>query len=116
MKAFGATIAMTLVFSAGAACADDHRTGITYFGAGDWSCATWLATPESEAIGNLWITGYWSGRNVAEVDTAKPEDVGQSTDARGVVGEVKKLCQANPSAKLLIAADEVYLRFLKEGL
>lgn len=77
---------------------------------GDQSCATWLSSSSERNSGNWWIWGFWSGRN-AQASTK----VGGSTDANGIIGEVKLYCEGAPSATLVYATTQVFLRFKAEG-
>ena len=78
---------------------------------GTQSCAAWLATPASEAEGRWWLAGFWSGRNMQNGANGR---VGSSTDSEGVLGEIKRICQAEPSLQLLTAAARVYVTMDKE--
>lgn len=72
---------------------------------GGESCAASQQSADTIRDENIWIEGYWSGRN-AETGSL----VGSTTDALGVIGEVKLLCAANPSMIVLEAVDRVYTR------
>jgi hypothetical protein len=41
-----------------------------------------------------WALGYWSGLNAGT-----KINVGQSTDAQGMIGEIDLVCSANPSTR-----------------
>ena len=73
---------------------------------GTQSCAAWLATPTSETEGRWWIAGYWSGRNM---QNAARGQVGSSTDSEGIIGEIRRMCLAEPSLLLINAAARVYV-------
>jgi len=73
---------------------------------GTQSCAAWLATPESEAEGIWWIAGFWSGRNMQNGPNGR---VGSSSDSEGIIGEIKRVCQAEPSLLLINVAGRVYV-------
>jgi len=74
-------------------------------------CATWLASPGNQAAGNEWILGYWTGQNVRNV---RDHEVGRSTDANGILNEVKTLCDATPNERLASAAGRVYVNFERD--
>lgn len=95
------------VFAMGAA---EPAQASSYIWGGEQSCATWLSTDAQRAAGNWWIWGYWSGLNVQSNGT-----VGHSTDANGVIGEVKLYCESAPSTNLINATTQVYLRFKAQG-
>jgi hypothetical protein len=76
---------------------------ILVVGTGNLSCASWLS---SHLIrGTDWIGGYWTARNR---DNAATHQVGITTDPEGIIGEVKKLCQDQPSLSLFQAVGLVY--------
>jgi len=70
------------------------------------SCASWK---RDDSQGSIWILGYWSGRNV-EAQKA----VGSTTDADGILDEVRLICKGQPSLPLLDAVAKVYHRFMDE--
>jgi hypothetical protein len=76
---------------------------------GNESCASWQAASPNEIQGEIWILGYWSGRNVGERAM-----VGASTDAAGIWAEVKNYCAQQPSASLFEAAGASYNRLKAE--
>jgi hypothetical protein len=59
---------------------------------------------------NMWILGYWTGHNTGSVAT-----VGRTTDGNGITGEVRLVCQSEPSLSLINAVSKVYKRFTDEG-
>ena len=101
--------ALLLAAPAGAAPADSGRSIWTI--GGTQSCAAWLATAESEAEGRWWLVGFWSGRNMQNGTNGR---VGASTDSEGVIGEIRRVCQAEPSLLLINAAGRVYVAMDKE--
>ena len=75
-------------------------------GPGNASCATWTTESRKEANTVGWILGFWTGMNVLNnVNHA----VGEKTDGRGVIEEVRLACTRRPSEKLWVAAQDVYL-------
>lgn len=78
---------------------------IKAFGIGIRSCATWLDDPGSEISGSNWILGYWTGMNT---NNNTNHAVGDSTDALGIISEIKKLCTEKPSLTLSEAAEKTY--------
>jgi hypothetical protein len=71
------------------------------------SCASWS---KDRSQGSIWILGYWSGRNVEGAN-----GVGSTTDADGILEEVRLICKAEPSRPMIDAVDEVYKRLLDDG-
>ena len=57
---------------------------VLFFG-GVQSCTVWQSSPRNQLAGQTWILGFFSGHNYA-----KAHKVGQSTNASGIIGEVKK--------------------------
>ena len=89
---------------------------VSTFGVGySESCAAWLSSPTKEAEGFTWIVGFWTGRNAGHADRGGPSTVGHSTDGWGFVGEIKKVCQGEPSTPLMGAAMRGYQDFQREG-
>ncbi len=76
-------------------------------GIGRRSCATWQQNPRTVSEGEVWIFGFWSALNIANPANHL---VGRDTDSAGVVGEVKKACDAHPSATLSDVILDVYHR------
>lgn len=100
-----------------AALAASHGSDpVIFYGVGQSeSCAAWLSSPQKDQEGFTWIMGFWSGLNAAAVPTGQRADVGRSTDGWGIVGEVRKLCQANPSSTPLIQAARLHETFKQDG-
>jgi hypothetical protein len=80
---------------------------VTTAGFGRSSCASWK---EDEAAGTNWLLGYWTGRNIEGL-----RKVGTSTDGNGIIEEVRLICNAQPSLRLMDATTQVYQRFMSEG-
>jgi hypothetical protein len=68
-----------------------------------------LKAEDVGVIGN-YVLGFWSGMNVA----ANTPAVGHSTNARGIVVEVIKACDAAPNLPLSLATLGVHMRFERE--
>jgi hypothetical protein len=60
-----------------------------------------------EIASDQWIYGFWSALNVVGINR---HNVGQHTDPKGVVGEVRKECVENPSETLELATRKVYFK------
>jgi hypothetical protein len=80
------------------------------YGLGNSSCANWLA-PEHVNSGKNWILGFWTARNANNMESPF---VGQDTDAAGILGEVTKLCTAEPAMPLIHAVETTYLKMSKK--
>jgi|ERR1700730_8191266 hypothetical protein len=80
------------------------------FGIGGKSCAFWLSNAGYKEQGKTWIYGYWSGLNAASQTNRM---VGQNTDSDGIIGEIQKVCEAEPSMALITATDRVYRKLSK---
>jgi hypothetical protein len=78
---------------------------------GTQSCAAWLATPGAETEGRWWIAGFWTGRNMQNGGNGQ---VGSSTDSEGIIGEIKRICQAEPSLLLINVAARIYVEMDRE--
>lgn len=94
-----------------------NQSPVMITGLGSESCATWLLTPNSRALGSIWVLGYWAGRNVAiGVSGAQtPSDVGHATDQNGLIGEVERVCRREPSTLLAYAATTAFSDFQLKG-
>src|SRR4249919_3531414 len=75
---------------------------VLYFG-GVQSCAVWQSSPRNQLAGQTWILGFFSAYNYAHA-----QRVGQSTNASGIIDEVKKICAAQPTMHLREATKEAY--------
>ena len=80
-----------------------------------WSCAKWLSTPATKAEGTVWIYGYWSGLNSMRTIYDDSGDIGKTTDAAGISGEVELFCKSVPSMKLSEAVGRVYTKFVERN-
>lgn len=80
-------------------------------GIGLRSCAYWLSTPSTLNEGSGWLWGFWTGLNYA----TSSHMVGQSTDAEGIRGAVRKICENAPETNLADAAAMAYAAFRKDG-
>ena len=90
-----------------------QTTQFETWGSGNESCATWLATPLSEINAEDWIFGFWSGENLGISLNGSIGNVGHTTDALGIIGEVKKVCTNTPSMSLATAVSKVFFDFSK---
>lgn len=79
---------------------------------GDMSCARWQSSHDYREAGRFWILGFWSGLNMDVESTGR---VGVTTDADGLVAEVRLECAARPSMAIATATTQVYRRFQAEG-
>ena len=81
------------------------------FGMGKDSCATWLTSTQSVNQGTIWILGAWTGMNLANRNGL----VGKGTDGPGIVAAVRRRCQNDLSALLVVTVNDVYMQFEKAG-
>jgi hypothetical protein len=95
----GALMAGAVICSPSLAFAQDT---VLYFG-GVQSCAVWQSSPRNQLVVQAWILGFFSGHNFASAHR-----VGQSTDASGIIDEIKKICTARPTMRLREATAEAY--------
>ena len=82
------------------------------YGIGKLSCANWLSQPENTLEGQAWLFGYWSGLNRMNPQNSS---VGSRSDPPGIVGEIEKICRAEPSTGLYEAVQRVYDQFSQTG-
>lgn len=76
---------------------------IAVFGQGGSSCAAAME-PANYRYARIWVMGYVSGLN-----SGTNGQVGQTTDGDGIMGEVRLVCEGQPSLRLIDAAAKVYL-------
>lgn len=87
--------------------AQDDQIVVYTAGLGDRSCATAL---RDEAQAQVWSWGFWTGMNFA-----KGSVTGSATDPMGIWEEIKLVCEAEPSLKLLSAAAKVHIDMTAKG-
>jgi len=75
-------------------------------GAGNETCAS-VKIDDGVSLGH-WTLGFWSGLNAAS-----GQPVGETATAATLVGEVNKLCEAEPSIRVSEAALRTYVRYSK---
>ena len=75
---------------------------VLFFG-GVQSCAVWQSSPRNQLAGQTWILGFFSGHNYAQA-----QRIGRSTNASGIIDEVKKICTAQPTMRLREATKEAH--------
>lgn len=73
------------------------------------SCATAFRSENYQGTAQ-WVAGYLTGLNSGWGGT-----VGHTTDLYGVMGEVKLICEAEPSTTLITATARVYLKLKKQS-
>ena len=85
-------------------------------GVGRNSCGHWMNSPGEEGQTQIWIMGFWSGLNLANnVIKNEAGSVGNTTDADGIIEEVRKVCTEQPSTGIANAIYQVYEQFLSTG-
>jgi hypothetical protein len=103
-------VALTATWASGES---QQRGNVAFiFGTGARSCAYWRSRPEFERDGEEWIAGYWGGLNRA---ASSRNITGGLSDGEGIIGEVKKICAAEPSTRLESAVVRVYNAFVASG-
>jgi hypothetical protein len=100
-----AAIIATAAVAGLALCGSARAEEAQIRGIGASSCALWLSNAINERDGEMWITGFWSGLNLYSNTNRR---VGQTVDAAGLIGEVRKVCGERPSTSLGDAALDVY--------
>jgi hypothetical protein len=84
----------------------DDKIVSARFGIGTKTCATWLLNKDSEAVGNSWVLGYWSGLNTMNL---KNHGVGDGLRESQVLGEIKRQCLLSPAATVGNIVEGVYV-------
>jgi hypothetical protein len=86
------------------------------FGVGQNSCAHWTTARGEEVQTAVWIMGFWSGLNFATGAWQKADaKTGGTTDADGIIEEVRKVCKEQPSLGIGSAVFQVYVQFQSAG-
>lgn len=85
---------------------------VAEYGVGTQSCGSWTLGGSDPSAVVDWVLGFWTGENGGN-DTNHL--VGHTTDAYGIVGEVQKDCQANPSKSIAWAVSDTYYRMRAAG-
>lgn len=109
MRGVGILLALTLSTipcSRAVLAQSDDKLFSARFGVGTETCATWLLTKDSEAAGNNWVLGYWSGLNTMNT---KNHGVGDGLRQSQVLGEVKRQCLAAPTATVANTVEGIYV-------
>ena len=104
--------ALVLFLSCAALSAPARAAGALSFGAGMSSCATWLENEDNYRVGTTWIDGFWTGMN--QMNEANPA-VGEATDPEGIYADIRGMCAAQPSMKLLQATWQAYRTMESSG-
>lgn len=82
------------------------------FAHGLQSCANLPNTdPAWKLAYEAWILGAWSGMNIREPLRNR---VGHSTDAMGIIGEVRVACSAEPSRPIGAIVTQLWLKMRAE--
>ena len=79
--------------------------GLQVYGPGSASCATYLGDRSLRINADGWILGFWTGFNFANEANHL---VGITSDSRGIVGEVARVCRSQPSVPLYMTVKSVY--------
>lgn len=87
-------------------------TAMQVYGPGTISCGTYLNDRSIRINADGWVLGFWTGSNRTNPTS---HTVGQSTDSRGIVGEVALACRGRPSTTLFQTVKEVYDRMKSES-
>ncbi len=88
---------------------DQFHEQVAIFGVGRYSCAkAWQ--PENHYASFAWVMGYVSGRNYSDATRT-----GVATAGEGIVADIKRRCELDPSALLVNVTERAFtdLRKLK---
>jgi len=91
--------------------AAESQTEAYSVGIGRLSCAYWVSNSQREAEGRSWALGFWTAYNAVNEFS---RTVGANTDTEVILGEVRKICVAEPSLGLADAIVRVDVRFLQD--
>ena len=91
--------------------ADPPELRVHIIGTGGFSCGAWVAKRINDNFAQAWILGYWSGLNTGVTAfTEAATSVGSSTDADGIIEEVRLLCRREPSLAIYTATANAYAK------
>jgi hypothetical protein len=99
-----------IVLASSALPAQERLPAFWTLGIGSRSCATWQSNSSYQRDGTNWIYGYWTGLNNAQTNP-KDRMIGSKTDPQGIISEVKKNCDNQPSMALFDATSLTYREF-----
>ncbi len=88
-----------------------QSNGMQVYGPGGASCATYLQDRTLRINADGWMLGFWTGSNNA----GETHTVGHSTDSRGIVGEVARVCRTQPSVSLFETEKQVFEKMKTDG-
>lgn len=102
---------MILLFAAGLLlgppqAAESDRPSSTIIGVGNQSCAT-AKVDNGESLG-YWTLGFWSG-----LQATSDNPITTQLTASKIVGDVNKLCDADPDLRISEAVLRTYVRYSK---
>ncbi len=103
------TLVLGLLAASGPAWA--QSTSMQVYGPGTMSCASYLQDRSMRINADGWILGFWTGSNRVGAD----HGVGHSTDSRGIVGEVARICRDQPSVSLFETLKQVFDKMKADG-
>ena len=107
-------IALAFALAVGAAQKFETEP-LAILGIGRLDCAT-AFRPENRAETSTWIIGFWTGRNAARLTSdGRRTQVGRNLGENGVVAEVERRCQKEPTSTMAAIADLTFDR-LARGL
>ena len=91
--------------------ADPPELRVHIIGTGGFSCGAWVSKRINDNFAQAWILGYWSGLNTGVTAfTETATSVGSSTDADGIIEEVRLLCRREPSLAIYTATANAYAK------
>ncbi len=88
-----------------------QSSAMQVYGPGTMSCASYLQDRSMRINADGWILGFWTGSNRAGAE----HDVGHSSDSRGIVGEVARVCRGQPSVSLFETLKQVFDKMKADG-
>ena len=112
-------LVLGLVVASGPAWA--QSTAMQVYGPGTMSCASYLQDRSMRLNADGWILGFWTDTVLADLHwkdsnrAGTEHGVGHSTDSRGIVGEVARVCRDQPSVSLFETLKQVFDKMKAEG-
>ena len=88
-----------------------QSSAMQVYGPGTSSCATYLQDRSLRINADGWILGMWTGMN----RSAEDHGVGHTSDPRGIVGEIGRVCRGQPSVSLFETTKQVYDKMKADG-
>ena len=76
---------------------------------GQTPCASWLSNPNATRQGLAWLSGAWSGLNLAAGLSHDADDVGHTLNVQTIAGAVEAYCRQDMTKTMSQAVLQMYV-------